>query len=258
MADSIAEFARKVQEALGLGKKETLPKREPRKAEVIEPNTARALEVTLTRPEYGHAYDASGKDLGIARELDAPRTAPYKAGDTMSGPRGKVDVAGGRASQTVQERPTVVGPVPAERLRGDGIQEKPVGMQAPKTGSDIADERQPGDYMGRAGEAIANRIKSAAGIRERTPEEKAANSRYIPDSSDEAIAKRTANIPGREKLQAMADYLARKQAGIETPEAPKPGSYEWEVEQSKKRQEEAAMKRDLIRQKMAEGLKEVK
>jgi len=253
MADSIAEFARKVMEALGGSK--APPKREPRKAEVIEPTTARTLEVALTKPEYGHQYDASGKDMGIARELDAPRTAPYKAGDTMSGPRGKADVAGGRAAQTVHERPTVVGPA---RDDVKYMPAPPTGMQ--KTGSDVAQpmERQPGDYMGRAGEAIANRIRSATGIRERTPEEKAANSRYIPDSSDEAIAKRTANIPGREKLQAMADYLARKQAGIETPTAPKEGSYEWEVEQSNKRREEAEMKRNLIRQKMAEDAKAVK
>ncbi len=125
MADSIAEFARKVREALGLGG--TAEPKQKRSAEVIEPTTARALEVTLSKPQYGHQYDAAGKDLGMARDLgNGPRTAPGKAGDTMSGPRTMHNPTALREKAPEdfarQEKPEDVAARTAEHLRRYGMQ----------------------------------------------------------------------------------------------------------------------------------------
>lgn len=257
MADSIAEFARKVREALGLGEAK---KKEARTPEYTSPRT---LEIAHSKPPTQYNFAAidpahSPEERIVSSEAKHTETAPYKQSSSKT--PDKHSTVHGWAAVDEVPRQTKVGPVPTEYMHGNGIVEEPpppqprAGMQGvAKTGSDIA---APGEYMGRAGEAIANRIKSATGIRERTPEEKAANSRFIPSNEDEAIAKRTANIPGREKLQAMADYLARKRAGI--PEPPKEGSYEWEVEQSKKRTAESDLKIEAIRKKMAEDAAKAK
>ena len=89
MADSIADFARRVRDALMGDGEEDRPvhvKREARKPETTSP---RVLETALTNPEYGHMYSDDGKDIGVARSLDyGPRTAPNKlSGEEMSGDR---------------------------------------------------------------------------------------------------------------------------------------------------------------------------
>jgi len=64
--------------------------RQPRSAEVIEPNTARVLEVAKTHTDYRQKIDgATNRSLGtVDAAADDPREAPYKlSGDTMSGDR---------------------------------------------------------------------------------------------------------------------------------------------------------------------------